>query len=108
VKRLNRNGYPRKEARREGQGALPHRLPLQDHQQLGWQLRQAEEALQAIADTLAATYGRSAEVTRYTRDVLGRLGTLRGTLARELDGEHPLTTAAVRQACYAPVEGEGA
>jgi hypothetical protein len=104
----NRNGYPRAEARRQGAATLPHRLPIGDHQLLGRQLRQAEEALKAIAATLAATYGRSAEVTKYVVDLLGRLGTLRGTLARELDGEHPLVPAAVRQACYAPVEDQGA
>jgi hypothetical protein len=103
----NLNGYPRKEARREGKGALPHRLPLQDHQQLGHQLNQAQVSLTAIADTLAATYGRSAEVTKYAADLLGRRGTLRGMLARELDTEHPLTGAAVRQACYAPTEDAG-
>jgi len=81
--------------------ALPHRLALQDHQVLGWQLRQVQEALAAIADTVSTAYGKSAEVTRYTAKLADSCNTLRGQLARQLDSEYPLVDAEARQACYA-------
>jgi hypothetical protein len=94
------NVYPRKESRRAGVATLPHRLPVQDHRQLGYQLTEVQVTLAAIADTLAAAYGKSAEVTKYAAKLVDSCNTLRGKLGRELDSEHPLVNVAVRQGCY--------
>jgi hypothetical protein len=99
----NRNGYPRREQRRQSAATLPHRLPLGDHQAIGRRLGQVEAGLQALADTLTEAYGKSSELTRYTLKLADSCKTLRGQLPRQLDSEHPLTGAGTRAACYAPL-----
>jgi hypothetical protein len=106
VTRVNRNGYPRKESRRPSAAALAHRLPLQAHQVCGHGLYHIQVALLALADTLSAAYGTSADVSRYAAKLAASCHTLRGHLARELDGEHPLVAAAMRQACYPAPNGQ--
>jgi hypothetical protein len=103
---LNRNGYPRKEERRAGKGALPHKLPLDDHQAIGRRLGQVQASLQAIADTLVEAYGRASDVSKYAAKLADSCNTLRGQLSRALDTEYPLTSVATRAACYAPAEDQ--
>jgi hypothetical protein len=82
--------------------AYAGRMPLQDHSQLGRRLRDSQAGLMALADALAAAYGKSTDMAKYARRLAEACNTLRGQLARQLDSEHLLTTAATRAACYAP------